>query len=253
MNKYIQSSSLNNEDKKKESLSSNIEKRIRKMILIDKIYSPNQQLPNEQTLAKQMGVSRTTIREVIKSLVASGVVEIVRGVGTFVSEHPGISPDPFGLELESNKMKVLLDWYSFRLILETEAMELVVKNASDEEIDEIKWVMLTQNQISQNSIEYTRLDQKFHTLLALATHNTIMEKMIPSLYQSFYYDSVYYDLLESNYTTLSDNFKNDTFEAHQKIVKFLEIRDAKGANLAMRYHIQNKIDNMNYYIFKQKQ
>lgn len=185
----------------------------------------------------------------MKSLIANGIVEINRGVGTFVSETPGISHDPFGLELEDDKMKVLLDWYHVRLILETDAMDLVAKNAHDDEIAEIRETMIKQHQMKENSIEYIRKDQKFHQLLALATHNVIMERLIPSLYQSFYYDSLYHDLLNSKHTKLSNRFKINAFESHEKIVQFLEIRDGKGAGLAMRYHIQSGINDMNYYIF----
>lgn len=239
---------------KHQSLSSNIETKLKKMILIDKVYGPNEQLPNETILAEEMGVSRTTIREAMKSLVASGVVNIVRGVGTFVSESPGVFPDPFGLTLESDKVKVLLDWYHFRLILESDAMELVAKNASDDEISAIRKVMITQNELSdKSSVEYIRADQQFHTLLALATHNKIMEKIIPSLFQSIYYDSVYYDLLESNRTALSHRLKENVVESHEKIVKFLELRDSKGASLAMRYHIQSGINDMSRYLLDSEQ
>lgn len=231
---------------KNQSLSSNIEEQLRRMILVDKIYNPGEQLPNEITLAEQMAVSRTTIREAIKSLVASGVVEIVRGVGTFVSNNPGVLPDPFGLKLEPDKVKVLLDWYRVRLILESDAMELVVNNASDEEISDIKKIMTTKSQLAdQSSLEYIRADQKFHTLLALATHNTIMERMIPSLYQS-----IYYDLIKSNHISLSHSLKDGLFDSHEEIVKFLELRDAKGAILAMRYHIQSGINDLKTYILE---
>ncbi len=239
---------------KNQSLSTNIENKLRKMIFVDKIYGPNDQLPNEIVLAEKMGVSRTTIREAIKSLVASGVVEIIRGVGTFVSTNPGMLPDPFGLKLESDKIKVLMDWYRVRLTLESDAMELVVENASDEEIEEINKIVKLQNNLAdKNTIEYIRADQKFHTLLALATHNKIMERIIPSLYQSIYYDSVYYDLIQSTNKSLSHKLKENVFESHEKIVKFLQIRDARGANLAMRYHIQSGINDMNRHFLDNKE
>lgn len=223
------------------------------MIFVDKTYRPNDQLPSEMALAEKMGVSRTTIREAIKSLVASGVVEIVRGVGTFVSVNPGVLPDPFGLKLESDKIEVLLDWYHVRLILESNAMELIVQNASDKEIKEIRDVVNVQNKLlDYNSLEYIENDQKFHILLALATHNRILEKIIPSLYQFSYYNSVYYDLIESSNKTLSNKLKNNVSQYHDIIVKFLEIRDGKGASLAMRYHLQGAIDDMNMYLLKNK-
>ena len=54
------------------------------------------QIPPEQELMQVFDVSRITVREAIKTLVANGVLVIRRGVGTFVSETPGRQPDPFG-------------------------------------------------------------------------------------------------------------------------------------------------------------
>ena len=65
--------------------------------MIGKEYPVGSQIPSEGELSDQFDVSRTTIREAVKSLCARNVLEIRRGVGTFVKHEPGVADDPFGL------------------------------------------------------------------------------------------------------------------------------------------------------------
>lgn len=51
-------------------------------------YKPGDQIPNEIQLSVELGVSRATLREALKSLVSQNVLEVRRGIGTFVSEFP---------------------------------------------------------------------------------------------------------------------------------------------------------------------
>ncbi len=71
-----------------------LDKRPLPQIIADKIIDlieskellPGDRLPSEQELMKELNVGRGTIREAIKSLVSRNIVEIRRGVGTFVAE-----------------------------------------------------------------------------------------------------------------------------------------------------------------------
>lgn len=73
-------------------MAKDIADQLRDIILIQKRYLPNEKLPNERLLSEQMGVSRTSMRAAISELVASGVLVVRRGVGTFIADNPGISP-----------------------------------------------------------------------------------------------------------------------------------------------------------------
>ena len=68
-------------------LSQNTAENIRSMITIEKRFAPGDRLPNEQDLADELHVSRTTLREAVKILAAYRVLEIRRGIGTFVTEE----------------------------------------------------------------------------------------------------------------------------------------------------------------------
>ncbi len=81
---------------KKGLLSAEIVNEIEALIHNQKLQVGDQ-LHTEIALSEQLGVSRTTIREAVKTLSAKGVVEIRRGVGTFVCQMPGVVSDSLGL------------------------------------------------------------------------------------------------------------------------------------------------------------
>src|SRR3954469_15581342 len=73
------------------------------------ILPPGSRLPPERELAEQLGISRSTLRQALSTLTASGHLHAVRGRtgGTFVAEKPpAASPTPFPLE----RSRVVLDW-----------------------------------------------------------------------------------------------------------------------------------------------
>ncbi len=60
-------------------------------------YAVGDQMPNELQLSEELGVSRATLREAIKILISKSILEVRRGIGTFVSQTPGYSMDVAGL------------------------------------------------------------------------------------------------------------------------------------------------------------
>lgn len=61
-------------------------------------YKPGDKMPNEIQLSEELSISRATLREAIKSLESRNILEVRRGIGTFVAEAPGLSLDPLGSE-----------------------------------------------------------------------------------------------------------------------------------------------------------
>ena len=96
---------------------------------------PGDQIPTEVELSEQFGVARNTVREAIKILVAMGVLEIRRPIGTFVCSgftEPMISPLLYGVILgRGDSYDELMD---LREIMEIGTMLTVSRNATDEEI-----------------------------------------------------------------------------------------------------------------------
>ena len=67
-------------------LSQSIADTILSMITIEKRFTAGDKLPNENELSAELNVSRTTLREAIRILVAYNILEIQRGKGTFVTQ-----------------------------------------------------------------------------------------------------------------------------------------------------------------------
>ncbi len=55
-------------------------------MILDGVYHSGYQLPAERDLVKQFGVSRTTLREALKTLEDSGIIEVRHGVGSFIAD-----------------------------------------------------------------------------------------------------------------------------------------------------------------------
>ena len=75
----------------KKSLSQQTAERLYTMIAVERRLAPGEKLPGEVELAKELGVSRTTLREAIHVLVSQNLLEARRGKGTFVTprRRPG--------------------------------------------------------------------------------------------------------------------------------------------------------------------
>ena len=78
----------------RENLSQQTAQRLYARIVAEKRLRPGDKLPNEVELSAQLGVSRATLREAVRTLAARGVLEVRRGRGTFVSARVEEIEDP---------------------------------------------------------------------------------------------------------------------------------------------------------------
>lgn len=220
-------------------ISQNIANQISDMIFLEKKYKPNDKLPNEHKLAEELGVSRTTIREAVKTLVANGVLTIDRGRGTFVTAQPGAQNDPFGISYLEDKKKLVHNWFEMRLVLEPANVRMVVERASDEEIKEIIACEREASELILAGKVFAAADQKFHAAIAKATHNSVIELMMPAI------EAAIGDAINTAvYVGASRLSKENALNNHRMIAQLIEQRDADGAALAMYYHIKRGIKDI---------
>ncbi|CUU46823.1 FadR/GntR family transcriptional regulator [Clostridium beijerinckii] len=214
--------------RKEKSLSESVADDILAMITIDKKFNIGDKLPNENELSTELKVSRTTLREAIRILVAHNILEIRRGKGTFVSEIKNIT-EIMGLENLSTQKLDVKDLYEMRLIFEPETAYYAAKRATDKELERILYYGRLEEEMILNNEDRTEVERSFHKSIAKATHNEFMNKLMPILYKAI-----------DNGVILSDENKSilqNTLNDHRMIMEFLEARDAEGAKTAMKIHI----------------
>jgi DNA-binding FadR family transcriptional regulator len=217
-------------------ISQIIANRISDMIFLEKKYKANDKLPNEYQLAKELGVSRTTIREAVKTLVANGVLAIKRGRGTFVTDQPDAPDDPFGISYLEDKKKLVCNWFEMRLVLEPANVRMVVERASDEEIEKIIACEREAARLIREGKPYSEADQRFHAAIAQTTHNSVIELMLPAI-EAAISDAIYTAVYAGTHKRSIEN----ALINHKRIADFIKQRDADGAALAMYYHIKRGI------------
>ena len=122
----------------KENLSQRTAETLQKMILKEHIYKYGEKLPNENELSAKLGISRTTLREAIRILASDGLLEVRRGLGTFVAQPLNQYAEGSIDFQEFSKLKITLrDLYETRMIFEPEAAALASRRATEDEIKEI--------------------------------------------------------------------------------------------------------------------
>lgn len=213
-----------------------LDKRPLPQIIADKIIDlieskellPGERLPSEQELMKELNVGRGTIREAIKSLVSRNIVEIRRGVGTFVAEKTGVVEDPLGFSFIDNKKKLVKDSMDVRLLLEPSIARWAARNATDSEILEIIELSKKIETAILNDENYSDLDVEFHTKIANSSRNLVVENLIP--------------ILNTNIRSLIDVthavLKEYTILSHKKIANAIKERDEELAEQLMKEHIE---------------
>ena len=220
---------------KSKMLSQSVADNILSMITIEKRFSVGDKLPNEIELSQELNVSRTTLREAIRILVAYDILEIRRGRGTYVTEKALKQPQDFE-QLSAIKVNAK-DLYEMRLIFEPEAAYLAAVRGTDAEIKRILDYGRRIEEEIRTGGDRTKEEQSFHKAIAQATHNEFMNKLMPILYQAISKGVVL--------SSQSEKAVNDTIIDHRMIMDFLEQRNAEGAKSAMRIHIMHAIKQLN--------
>ena len=212
-------------------LSQSIADTILSMITIEKRFTAGDKLPNENELSAELNVSRTTLREAIRILVAYDVLEIQRGKGTFVT-RTALEQKPALGQLADLKVNAK-DLYEMRLIFEPEAAYLAAIRGTDAEIKRILEFGQKIEQEIKSGQDRTDNEHSFHKAIAQATHNEFMNQLMPILYQAI--------AKGVTLSAMSQKAVSDTVNDHRMIMDFLEQRNAEGAKNAMRIHIMHAI------------
>ena len=210
-------------------LSQSIADTILSMITIEKRFTAGDKLPNENELSAELNISRTTLREAIRILVAYNILEIQRGKGTFVTQT-AFEKEPYLGRLSDIKVNAK-DLYEIRLIFEPEAAYLAAIRGTDAEIKRILEYGERIEQEIKAGQDRTDNEHSFHKAIAQATHNEFMNQLMPILYQAI--------AKGVTLSAMSQKAVLDTVGDHRMIMDFLEQRNAEGAKNAMRIHIMH--------------
>jgi len=145
-------------------------------------FGVGEQLPSERQLAERFGVSRPTVREALRTLSAVGVLEVRRGVGTFVRTIDVTTT--LGTKLSDYHVSGAnpVDAIEIRTLLEPGFAALAAERANEKALERMESSLRTaEGRISQGQL-YLRADKEFHTSIVASIGSRLAEEAIaPSL------------------------------------------------------------------------
>jgi DNA-binding FadR family transcriptional regulator len=194
-------------------------------------YSGGARLPPERDLAKQLGVSRPSVREALIALEVEGLVEVRIGSGIYVQGPPpkGNGAEPPAVHAEAGPFELL----RARYVIESECAALAAKSAKKSHIDAIEEAVGIMQREFDAHTQPLSGDQLFHIRIAEATGNGALVAVIKMLWEER--TGPLYKQLEHHYD--SPALWNAAMTEHRAVLKAIAARNATGARTAMQRHL----------------
>ena len=189
------------------------------------------QLPAERDLAQQFGVSRTAVREAVKTLREKGLVESYSGRGTFITNGTSQAiKQSLDFMMRIGQQDGLAQLAEVRQILEPEIAALAASRVQEQHLAMMREAIAVMDEALRDPDAYIEADLDFHLALAEAAENPIILSLI---------DSIVGLLREQRLRIFYVDGGPERGQYHHKrILEAVEQHDANKARDAMRAHLQ---------------
>ena len=206
------------------SLRGRVFRQLRENILSG-VYKENDEL-REINIGKELGVSRTPVREALRQLELEGLVMIIPNKGAYVT---GIT------------QKDVRDIYRVRGVLEGMCARWATEHITEEQIEELEKIVLLagfhlEKKGRQNVAQVSELDGKFHKVLYEASESRILEHVLSDFHK-------YVQMARRMSVTAKDRAEKSV-EEHRGILEAIKNRDGDLAERLANQHIMNVMANL---------
>lgn len=197
---------------------------------------PGDRLAPERELAEQFGVSRTAIREAVKALAQKGLVEVLPGRGTFITNSTTQAVrHSLDLMMKIGSVEGLRSLVEVREILEPEIAALAAERATEEQLAAMEETVAVMEGTLSEIDEFIEADLDFHLALAEGAQNVLILTLVDTLVE----------LLRSHRERIAsvEGGIERAQEHHRRVLAAVMRRDAEAARVAMRAHLQQVRDD----------
>ena len=210
-----------------------VEESLRQAIVAGELTS-GEMLPPESELARQFGVSRTTLREALRSLVTQNLIYKVPGSrgGNFVQS---VDHRSLGSDLTSSMHNLVVlgsidvgEIAAVRQFLEVPSARLAARHRSAEDLDRLREIVERQKALDVDDPEVPKLDETFHSIIAEASGNRVLASFVAALH---------HETEPVHHLDLSAEVGRTTVIQHREIVEAIAERDPDAAEAAIVRHL----------------
>ncbi|KAA0021788.1 FadR family transcriptional regulator [Antrihabitans cavernicola] len=204
--------------------------RIKEYILLNQL-APGSPLPTEKELSEQLSVSRSGIREAMKTLSALDIVEVRHGYGTYVGQM-GLTAMVQSLAFRGmlnagSDHHVLADLIDVRQLIETSLAETIIDSLSPQAALTMRRLTTTMEEKADRGEDFRAEDRQFHLILMQTTGNALAVELT----------GAFWDVHAVASHSLGPNTDlHETARAHIAILDAIERGDAEQFRTAIRDH-----------------
>jgi DNA-binding FadR family transcriptional regulator len=193
-------------------------------------FAAGSRLPPERDLARQLGVSRPSVREALIALEVEGLVEVKIGSGIYVLGAPDNGEGPEEVQAASGPFELL----RARSVVESECAALAAKSAKRPQIAALEEALQQMESVANGEKRQPLAgDRLFHLRIAEATGNGALVAVVKMLWE---------ERMGPLFTQLEHHYDNPThwsraIAEHRAVLDAIARHDAPGARAAMQGHL----------------
>ncbi|MET7358527.1 FadR/GntR family transcriptional regulator [Streptomyces sp. NPDC005562] len=198
-------------------------------LIADGEWRVGEKIPAEPLLVQQLAVGRNTVREAVRALVHTGMLEPRQGDGTYVRAN-----SDFGAAVQRRMRRAgVLEAYEVRAGLERDAARYAAERRTDEDLATLRAALEERTLAweSGNTAAFVDADMAFHRTVAEAAHNTVLAELYGHLS-----DALRSTVQSVMGAPVPDSVRHQ-LAGHKAIVDAIEARDAGAAEAAVLAHI----------------
>lgn len=178
-------------------------------------------LPGETTLAKELGVGRSTVREALRALAGAGLVRARQGAGVFV-----VAAEPAEEWSARLRRAAVTDVYEVRAAVEVHAARLAARRRTGEDVAALRAALAGRRAAAASGdAAFVDADIAFHAAVVAAAHNPVLTDLLTQFVPALREGLV--DLL--SLTGLRARDRNPGDAAHEALVAAVADGDADTA------------------------
>ncbi|WP_378742028.1 FadR/GntR family transcriptional regulator [Nocardia brasiliensis] len=132
-------------------------------------------LPGETTLAAQLGVGRSTLREAIRELAGKGVLDSRQGAGVFVTALD--TTDDWDVVLRRATIASVIE---ARIAIEAEAAALAARRRTPADLRALRRALAAREAHGEPIADHVDADMAFHRTVLVAAHNEVLTQLFDS-------------------------------------------------------------------------
>ncbi|MDB6178676.1 FCD domain-containing protein [Paracoccus sp. Z330] len=193
---------------------------------------PGDRILTERQIALRLGVGRSLVRDAIIMLEVEGLVQVRQGSGVYLQEGAPDTATAPETEDDIGPFELL----EARMVLESAVAGLAAATVTKADIIAMREALDDERRSITEGRDDYQSDQRFHLLIAEATQNGVLVKMVSDLWNLRNRSRMWAQL---HSRIFDDTYRSRWLDDHQAILDALRARDCARARQAMRDHLGN--------------